>query len=62
MAKPSQGKAIYSAERVSGSPSLAPLAGDDTSHVMASLVAAIHVFNRRKDVDARHKAGHDVAY
>src|SRR4051812_31903941 len=29
--------------------------------VMAGLVPAIHVFNprRRKDVDARHKAGHD---
>jgi hypothetical protein len=28
--------------------------------VMAALVAAIHVFNRCKDVDARHEAGHDV--
>jgi len=29
--------------------------------VMAGLVPAIHVFyvTRRKDVDARHKAGHD---
>jgi len=29
--------------------------------VMAGLVSAIHVLNRRdrKDVDARHKAGHD---
>jgi hypothetical protein len=30
------------------------------SLVMAGLVPAIHVFFRRKkDVDARHKAGHD---
>jgi hypothetical protein len=27
--------------------------------VMAGLVPAIHVFRRRQDVDARHKAGHD---
>ena len=29
---------------------------------MAGLVPAIHVFNRlgKKDVDARHKAGHDA--
>jgi hypothetical protein len=29
---------------------------------MAGLVPAIHVFRRptKKDVDARHKAGHDV--
>ncbi len=26
---------------------------------MAGLVPAIHAFNPRKDVDARHKAGHD---
>jgi hypothetical protein len=26
---------------------------------MAGLVPAIHVFTRGKDVDARHKAGHD---
>jgi hypothetical protein len=26
---------------------------------MAGLVPAIHVFNRGKDVDARHKAGHN---
>ncbi len=26
---------------------------------MAGLVPAIHAFNLRKDVDARHKAGHD---
>jgi hypothetical protein len=26
---------------------------------MAGLVPAIHVFAPRKDVDARHKAGHD---
>jgi hypothetical protein len=26
---------------------------------MAGLVPAIHVFLRKKDVDARHKAGHD---
>jgi hypothetical protein len=31
-----------------------------TSVVMAGLVPAIHAFlNYRKDVDARHKAGHD---
>ncbi len=43
------------------------LAGDDTQSdpqcqtlsVMAGLVPAIHAFNLRKDVDARHKAGHD---
>jgi hypothetical protein len=31
--------------------------------VMAGLVPAIHVFDRapNKDVDARHKAGHDDA-
>src|SRR5262245_36604978 len=28
-------------------------------HVMAALVAAIQVFLRRQDVDARHKVGHD---
>jgi hypothetical protein len=30
-------------------------------HVMAALVAAIHVFSgsQEQDVDARHKAGHD---
>jgi len=31
-------------------------------HVMAGLVPAIHVLllqSRKKDVDARHKAGHD---
>jgi len=27
--------------------------------VMAGLVPAIHVLQRCKDVDARHKAGHD---
>ena len=27
--------------------------------VMAGLVPVIHVFNRRKDVDARNKCGHD---
>jgi hypothetical protein len=27
--------------------------------VMAGLVPAIHEFHRGKDVDARHKAGHD---
>jgi hypothetical protein len=27
--------------------------------VMAGLVPAIHAFDRDKDVDARHKAGHD---
>jgi hypothetical protein len=27
---------------------------------MAGLVPAIHVFFGSKDVDARHKAGHDV--
>jgi hypothetical protein len=27
--------------------------------VMAGLAPAIHVFFCRKDVDARHKAGHD---
>jgi hypothetical protein len=27
--------------------------------VMAGLDPAIHVFERRQDVDARHKAGHD---
>jgi hypothetical protein len=27
--------------------------------VMAGLVPAIHFFVTRKDVDARHKAGHD---
>jgi hypothetical protein len=27
--------------------------------VMAGLVPAIHVFGAKKDVDARHKAGHD---
>jgi hypothetical protein len=26
---------------------------------MAGLVPAIHVFAAKKDVDARHKAGHD---
>jgi hypothetical protein len=26
---------------------------------MAALVAAIHVFNRRKDVDPRYKSGDD---
>jgi hypothetical protein len=26
---------------------------------MAGPVPAIHAFNLRKDVDARHKAGHD---
>jgi hypothetical protein len=26
---------------------------------MAGLVPAIHVFPRRKDVDARHEPGHD---
>jgi hypothetical protein len=26
---------------------------------MAGLVPAIHVFSAKKDVDARHKAGHD---
>jgi hypothetical protein len=32
--------------------------------VMAGLVPAIHVFNvvNKKDVDARHKAGHDDHY
>ncbi len=43
------------------------LAGDDTLSdpqcqtlvVMAGLVPAIHAFNLLKDVDARHKAGHD---
>ncbi len=30
-----------------------------TLPVMAGLVPAIHAFNLRKDVDARHKAGHD---
>jgi len=29
--------------------------------VMAGLVPAIHVLLLRKDVDARHKAGHDEA-
>jgi hypothetical protein len=36
--------------------------GDRASHlyVMAMLVTAIHALRRRKkDVDARHKAGHD---
>jgi hypothetical protein len=27
--------------------------------VMAGLVPAIHVLAQKKDVDARHKAGHD---
>jgi hypothetical protein len=27
--------------------------------VMAGLVPAIHVLAKKKDVDARHKAGHD---
>ena len=30
-----------------------------TLPVMAGLVPAIHAFNLQKDVDARHKAGHD---
>jgi hypothetical protein len=32
--------------------------------VMAGLVPAIHVFSAsaKKDVDARHKAGHDAEY
>ena len=30
--------------------------------VMAGLVPAIHVFGFAKDVDARHKAGHDALY
>jgi benzoyl-CoA 2,3-dioxygenase component B len=36
---------------------------DNHSHVMAGLVPAIHVFvtSTKKDVDARHKAGHDVS-
>jgi hypothetical protein len=28
--------------------------------VMAGLVPAIHAFGEKQDVDARHKAGHDV--
>jgi len=28
--------------------------------VMAGLVPAIHAFLMKEDVDARHKAGHDV--
>jgi hypothetical protein len=31
----------------------------DLSFVMAGLVPAIHVLLSTKDVDARHKAGHD---
>jgi hypothetical protein len=31
------------------------------SFVMPGLVPGIHVFLRGKDVDARHKAGHDVS-
>ena len=34
--------------------------GGGVIHVMAGLVPAIHVLRReKKDVDARHKAGHD---
>jgi hypothetical protein len=33
--------------------------GCQTLSVMAGPVLAIHAFNLRKDVDARHKAGHD---
>jgi hypothetical protein len=32
---------------------------DQRLSVMAGLGPAIHVFSNRKDVDARHKAGHD---
>jgi hypothetical protein len=30
-----------------------------TQRVMAGLVPAVHVFDNKEDVDARHKAGHD---
>ena len=37
------------------------LRGDEVYFsVMAGLVPAIHAFLLRQDVDARHKAGHDV--
>ncbi|KFG68955.1 hypothetical protein JH26_12210 [Microvirga sp. BSC39] len=56
-----EGKGIHLHTRRHGSPSLAPLAGDDILSGMAALVAAIHVIEplRHKNVDARDKPGHD---